>query len=53
MNFIGFSQVSTKARILLAVLFLMSIAFFSSVTSPKFYVKHVSQNTTTSSISGN
>ncbi len=46
MNFIGFSQVSTKARILLAVLFLMSIAFLSSVTQPEFYAKYVSQKTT-------
>ncbi len=52
MNFIGFSKVSTRARVLLAVLFLMSIAFFSSVTNPKFYVKYVSQSTSTS-ISGN
>jgi len=47
MNFIGFSKVSTKARILVAVLFLMSVAFLSSVTQPGFYVKYVNQETST------
>lgn len=38
-----FNKVSLRARILLAVLFLMSLAFFSSVTKPDFYKEYVNE----------